>query len=59
MIVAGVLLALAAAGGISYYVTALGRNKKSISLNLKDPEVVDIFKKLAAEADIIVESFAQ
>ncbi len=44
-------------GGISYYVTALGRNKKSISLNLKDPEVVDWFKKMAAEADVIVESF--
>lgn len=44
-------------GGISYYVTALGRNKKSISLNLKDPEVVEIFKKLAAESDVIVESF--
>lgn len=44
-------------GGISYYVTALGRNKKSISLNLKDPDVVEIFKDLAKEADIIVESF--
>ena len=44
-------------GGISYYVTALGRNKKSISLNLKDPEVVEWFMKMAAEADVIVESF--
>ena len=28
-------------GGISYYITALGRNKKSVSLNLKNEEVVD------------------
>ena len=44
-------------GGISYYVTALGRNKKSISLNLKDPDVVNYFLELAKDADIIVESF--
>ena len=45
------------AGGISYYITALGRNKKSVSLNLKDEEVVELFKKMASEADVIVESF--
>lgn len=44
-------------GGVSYYVNALGRNKKSVSFNLKNPEVVEAFKKMAAEADIIVESF--
>ena len=44
-------------GGISYYITALGRNKKSVSLNLKNEEVVDWFLKMAQEADIIVESF--
>ena len=43
--------------GISYYITALGRNKKSVSLNLKDQEVVDWFLKMAKEADVIVESF--
>ena len=43
--------------GISYYITALGRNKKSIALNLKDPDVVSIFLELADKADIIVESF--
>ena len=42
-------------GGISYYITALGRNKKSVSLNLKNEEVVDWFKKMAKEADVIVE----
>lgn len=44
-------------GGVSYYVNALGRNKKSVSFNLKNTEVVEAFKKMAAEADIIVESF--
>lgn len=43
--------------GISYYITALGRNKKSVSFNLKDPEVVELFLKLAEESDVIVESF--
>lgn len=40
-------------------VTFLGgnRNKKSITLNLKDPRNVEVLKKLVAEADIFVESF--
>lgn len=44
-------------GGVSYYINALGRNKKSVSFNLKNPEVVEAFKKMAAKADIIIESF--
>lgn len=43
--------------GISYYITALGRNKKSISLDLKNKEVVALFLKMAAKADVIIESF--
>ena len=35
----------------------LNRNKRSISLNLKLPEAQDIFKKIVAEADILLESF--
>lgn len=35
----------------------VNRNKKSISLDLKQPEGKEIFKKLAAEADIIVDQF--
>jgi crotonobetainyl-CoA:carnitine CoA-transferase CaiB-like acyl-CoA transferase len=35
----------------------LHRNKRSITLNLRDPEGVAIFKKLAREADIIVENY--
>lgn len=35
----------------------LHRNKKSITLNLRDPEAVEIFKKLSKDADIIVENY--
>lgn len=43
--------------GISYYSTALCRNKKSVSLNLKDREARECCLKLASRADVIVESF--
>ncbi len=35
----------------------LHRNKRALSLNLKDPEGLAIVKKLAAEADVIVENY--
>ncbi len=35
----------------------LHRNKRSLTLNLKEPEAVAIFKKLAQEADVIVENY--
>ena len=35
----------------------LHRNKRALSLNLKDPEGLAIFKKLATEADVIVENY--
>lgn len=35
----------------------LHRNKRSLTLNLKDPEAVAIFKKLAQEADVIIENY--
>lgn len=43
--------------GFSYYFTALGRNKKSVSLNLKHRNALIIFYRLAREADIVIESF--
>jgi crotonobetainyl-CoA:carnitine CoA-transferase CaiB-like acyl-CoA transferase len=35
----------------------LHRNKRSIALNLKSPEGVAVFKKMAATADVIVENY--
>ncbi|MGA9770045.1 MAG: CaiB/BaiF CoA-transferase family protein [Blastocatellia bacterium] len=35
----------------------VNRNKKSISLNLKQPEARDIFLKLAATSDVVLEQF--
>ena len=35
----------------------LHRNKKAITLNLRDPEAVAIFKRLAQEADVVVENY--
>ena len=35
----------------------LHRNKRSMTLNLKDPKGVEIFKRLAAKADVIVENY--
>ncbi len=43
--------------GVSFYHTALDRNKKSISLNLKKESAHEAFLKLVAEADVLVESF--
>ena len=36
---------------------ALQRNKRSIALNLKEPEALEIFRQLASDADVVVEGF--
>lgn len=43
--------------GESYYHYALNRNKESISLNLKDPEVLNYFYELVKTADVLVENY--
>src|SRR4029077_7158065 len=35
----------------------LHRNKRAMTLNLKDPKGLDVFKRLAAKADVVVENF--
>ena len=43
--------------GNSLWWYAQARNKKSVALNLKQPEAQDIVRRLAREADIVVENF--
>ena len=43
--------------GESYCFAVLNRNKKSIALDIKTPEGKDIFMRMAAEADILVENY--
>ncbi|MEH6471569.1 MAG: CaiB/BaiF CoA-transferase family protein [Halopseudomonas sp.] len=43
--------------GTSYNHTYLNRSKRSIGLNLKQPEAVEVLKRLIADYDILVEQF--
>ncbi|NVE95616.1 CaiB/BaiF CoA transferase family protein [Altererythrobacter lutimaris] len=43
--------------GIPLWFSVVGRNKKSITLNLREKEGQDIVRKLAAEADFLLENF--
>ncbi len=53
---AGSQLRLPSGVGASPY-NALGRNKRSIALNLKDPMGREVLLKLAARCDVLVEEF--
>ena len=43
--------------GLTGYYTQMNRNKRSLALDLKSPEGIDIIKTLVASADILVENF--
>ena len=45
------------APGVSASFLALNRNKRSLALDLKKPEGVEILRKLAAGADVMVENY--
>ena len=45
--------------GIGAYHLTLGRNKKSVELDLKSEEGLNLFKELAEVADIVVDNFSQ
>jgi crotonobetainyl-CoA:carnitine CoA-transferase CaiB-like acyl-CoA transferase len=44
-------------GGVSAGHVALNRNKRSVTLNLKEPSGRDVFLQLVASFDVVVESF--
>jgi len=43
--------------GTSLWWSVQARNKKSLTLNLKDPRAQDIARRLALEADIVIENY--
>ena len=43
--------------GQSAYYLSVNRNKRSLTLNLKAPEGVEIFRRLAAASDVVLENF--
>jgi succinate---hydroxymethylglutarate CoA-transferase len=43
----------ATAGPMSNYFSAVNRNKKSVTLNIKNPSGKEIFLKLAKSADVL------
>ncbi len=45
------------AGGESAYFLCVNRNKKSITLDLKSAEGIELLKKLATCADVLIENF--
>ncbi|MEX0960630.1 MAG: CaiB/BaiF CoA-transferase family protein [Burkholderiales bacterium] len=47
----------AADGGVAPVFLAINRNKRAMRLDLKQPQGVEVFLRLAKDADIVVESF--
>jgi crotonobetainyl-CoA:carnitine CoA-transferase CaiB-like acyl-CoA transferase len=44
-------------GGMSHYFASANRNKKSVALDLKDPEAVDVVKRLIEHADVLIDNY--
>lgn len=42
---------------VSAYFISINRNKKSLTLNLKHPQSIEIFKSLVKTADVVLENF--
>ena len=43
--------------GDSLYVMVFNRNKRSLSLNYRDPRGQELLRELACEADVLIENF--
>lgn len=44
-------------GRMSHYFASVNRNKRSLAIDLKHPEGVEIVRRLAAGADVLIENF--
>jgi crotonobetainyl-CoA:carnitine CoA-transferase CaiB-like acyl-CoA transferase len=44
-------------GAVGYYFAAANRNKRSLSIDLKQAEGIDILRQLAAGADVLIDNF--
>ena len=44
--------------GESAYFLSINRNKRGITINLKEPRGLELVRRLAAESDVVVENFA-
>lgn len=44
-------------GPISFYFAAINRNKRSLTLDLKKPEALEVVRKLVKETDVVIENF--
>ena len=42
---------------VSAYFISINRNKKSLTLNFKNPQGIEIFKNLVKKADVVLENF--
>jgi crotonobetainyl-CoA:carnitine CoA-transferase CaiB-like acyl-CoA transferase len=45
------------AGGESTYYLSVNRGKRSIAVDLRDPDGLEVVRRLAADADVVVENF--
>ena len=44
-------------GKESVYYMSLNRNKRSITMNFKEPEAIELFKEMVKKADVVVENY--
>lgn len=44
-------------GGESCYYLSSNRNKRSITVNLKDPQGIELIRRIVAESDVLIENF--
>ncbi|GAB1738355.1 hypothetical protein NU219Hw_g3166t1 [Hortaea werneckii] len=44
-------------GPMSFYFAAINRNKRSLTLDLKKPEALEIVQELVKETDVVIENF--